>query len=301
MKLSSINLSFDDLVIFIHVIKEGSIIKASKKLSMPSPTISRRLTQLEETIGGLLMYRSSRKITLTTLGQMYMAKFTNLVDEFIETAENLNDYHQKLCGTIKVTAPISLTHQWFGKCIFSFKKEYPDIKIDLMATNKFVDLADMNIDIAIRVGELTDSDWVAKRLLVSKNILCASTEYLEQIHTCVNPVDLLDKNLINISNHLSWSLKNINKPEYYKVRANPCLVMDDTELIIDAAKAGMGICFVPSQFVKNCLSRGELVQILPDWIGNSRPIYLIFKDRNYLPNRVRVFKEYIENYVNENI
>ncbi|OCG00775.1 LysR family transcriptional regulator [Gilliamella sp. wkB112] len=294
-------LSFDDLIIFINVIKEGSIVKAAKKLSIPSPTISRRLTQLEQAIGGLLMYRSSRKITLTTLGQMYMAKFTNLVDEFIEAAENLDDYHQKLCGTIKVTTPISLTHQWFGKCIYSFKKEYPDIKIDLMATNKFVDLADMNIDIAIRVGDLADSDWIAKRLLVSKNILCTSKEYLQQIGGCTNPADLLDKNLINISNNLSWSLKNTNKPEYYEVRANPCLVMDDTELIIDAAKAGMGICFVPSQFVKNSLANGELVQILPDWIGNARSIYLIFKDRNYLPNRVRVFKEYIENYVNKNL
>ncbi|WP_294612385.1 LysR family transcriptional regulator [uncultured Gilliamella sp.] len=294
-------LSFDDLIIFISVIKEGSIVKAAKKLSMPSPTISRRLTQLEQAIGGLLMYRSSRKITLTTLGQMYMAKFTNLVDEFIETAENLEDYHQKLCGTIKVTAPISLTHQWFGKCIFSFKKAYPDIKIDLMATNKLVDLADMNIDIAIRVGDLADSDWIAKRLLISKNILCTSKEYLPHLHDCANPVDLLDKNLININNNLIWPLKNTNKAEYYEVHANPCLVMDDTELIIDAAKAGMGICFVPSQFVKNSLAKGELVQILPDWIGNARSIYLIFKDRNYLPNRVRVFKEYIENYVNKNL
>ncbi|OCG08718.1 hypothetical protein A9G13_01265 [Gilliamella sp. wkB178] len=268
---------------------------------MPSPTISRRLTQLEQAIGGLLMYRSSRKITLTTLGQMYIDKFTNLVDEFIETAENLDDYHQKLSGTIKVTAPMSLTHQWFGNCIFAFKKEYPDIKIDLMATNKIIDLADMNIDIAIRVGDLSDSDWIAKRLLVSKNILCTSKEYLEKIGNCSNPVDLLDHHLINNNNNLNWSLKNINKPEYYQVRATPCLVIDDAELIIDAAKAGIGICFVPSQFVMNCLSSGELVQILPDWIGNARSIYIIFKDRNYLPNRVRVFKEYIENYINKNL
>ena len=294
-------LSIDDLFIFVNVIKEGSIVKASTKLSIPSPTISRRLTQLEEAIGGLLMFRSSRKITLTTLGQMYIAKFTNLVEEFVETAENLNDYYKKLSGTIKITAPISLTHQWFGKCIFSFMKKYPDIKIDLMATNKVVDLADLNIDLAIRVGNLTDSNWVAKRILLSKNILCTSKEYLKRMGGCVHPFHLLDKNLINISHNLSWSLTNKNKHEYYEVRSIPCLVMDDTELIIEAAKEGMGICFVPSQFVKNSILKGELIQILPDWIGSTRPIYLIFKDRNYMPNRVRIFKEHIENYVDLNI
>ncbi|MBC9130591.1 LysR family transcriptional regulator [Frischella sp. Ac48] len=293
-------LSIDDLVIFVKVIKEGSIVKASEKLSIPSPTISRRLTQLEKAIGGLLMYRSHRKIMLTALGQMYITKFTNLVEEFIETAENLEDYYKKLSGTIRITAPISLTHQWFGKCIFSFMRQYPDIKIDLIATNKIIDLADMNIDIAIRVGDLKDSDWIAKKILLSKNILCSSKDYLNQIHNCVNPADLLDKNLLNITQNLSWSLTNTNLHEYYEVRANPYLIMDDTDLIIDAAKEGMGICFVPSEFVKESISNGELVQILPDWVGNPRPISLIFKDRTYLPNRVRFFKEYIENYVSLN-
>lgn len=291
-------LSLDDLVIFVNVIKEGSIVKASHKLCMPSPTISRRLTQLEEAIGGLLMHRSSRKITLTTLGQMYIAKFTTLVEEFVETAVDLYDFNKKLSGTIRITAPLSLTHQWLGNCVFSFMKTYPDIKIDLMATNQIVNLADMNIDIAIRVGDLTDSDWIAKRILLSKNILCSSKDYLEQIPICTHPIDLPDKNLINISHNLSWSLTNTTNKEYYEVQANPYLIMDDTELIIDATKAGMGICFVPSQFVQKSLVNGELVQVLPNWIGSIRPISLIFKDRNYMPNRVKVFKQYIENYVN---
>ncbi|WP_239324993.1 LysR family transcriptional regulator [Snodgrassella gandavensis] len=292
--------SLDDLLIFISVIKEGSIVRASKKLSIPSPTISRRLTQLEEAIGGRLMYRSSRKIALTTLGQMYNDKFRNLVEEFVEATENLDDYHHKLSGTIKITAPISLTHQWFGKCIFSFMKEYSGIKIDLMATNRIVDLAEMNIDIAIRVGNLKDSDWVAKKLLLSKNILCASEKYLKEINGCPHPVNLLDKNLICSHDKVDWLLTNINTQQSYEVQATPCLIIDDTDLIIDAAKESMGICFVPSQFVAQSISNHELQQVLPNWIGNPRPIYLIFKDRNYMPNRVRVFKEYIENYVNTN-
>ncbi|MCT6875918.1 LysR family transcriptional regulator [Frischella perrara] len=290
-------LSLDDLLIFINVIKEGSIVKASKKLSISSATISRRLTQLEEAIEGRLIHRSSRKITLTTLGRIYSDKLTPLLEEFVEVTENLDEYHHKLSGTIRITAPTSLTYQWLTKCIFSFMKAYPSIKIDLLATNRILDLDDMNIDIAIRVGNLTENDWIAKKLLVSNNILCASKAYISQINGCLNPVDLLNKNLINSADTVSWLLTNIKTEESYEVHAKPYLIIDDTKLIIDAAKEGLGICFVPSQFVTESIDKDELEVVLPDWGGNSRPIYLLFKDRNYLPKRVRLFKEYIENYI----
>lgn len=113
----------------------------------------------------------------------------------------------------------------------------------------------------------------------------------------MNPVDLLNKNLINSADTVSWLLTNIKTEESYEVHAKPYLIIDDTKLIIDAAKEGLGICFVPSQFVTESIDKDELEVVLPDWGGNSRPIYLLFKDRNYLPKRVRLFKEYIENYI----
>lgn len=288
----------DDVVIFINVIKEGSIVKASEKLSIPSPTISRRLTQLENSINGRLMFRSSRKIRLTALGQIYFDKLADLVEEFADTTKNLDDYHNKLSGTIRITAPISLSHQWFAKCIFSFMQQYPDIKIDLMVTNRIVDLADLNIDIAIRVGDLKSSDWIAKKLLSSRNILCASRQYLNQIDSCHHPADLLDKNLISYQKNLDWHLSNLKTNETFNIQTNPCLTINDSEFIIEAAKQGMGIGFLPYPFVKKFILNNELEQVLPDWIGCSRTIYLLFRDRNYIPNRVRVLKQYIENYVN---
>ena len=293
------SISLNDLNLFINVVQAGSLTKASENLSIPMATISRRLTQLEESIGEHLLNRSTRSVSLTTLGQMYFDQCVNPLTECMMAVKHLNNSHYQLSGTIKVTAPINLTHQWLANCIFSFMQQYPDIKIDLMVTNRIVDLTALSIDIAIRVGNLDDSNWVAKKLFLSKNILCASPKYLASNSLSLHPVDLKNHRLICSNHSNEWTLKNINTQELYVTDITSHFVVDDTQLIINAAKQDLGICFVPERFVESDIENGKLIRILPEWIGIPRPVYVMVRDRNYIPNRVKIFKEYIEQYLKD--
>lgn len=293
------SISLNDLNLFINVVQAGSLTKASENLSIPMATISRRLTQLEESIGEHLLNRSTRSVSLTTLGQMYFDQCVNPLTECMMAVKHLNNSHYQLSGTIKVTAPINLTHQWLANCIFSFMQQYPDIKIDLMVTNRIVDLTALSIDIAIRVGNLDDSNWVAKKLFLSKNILCASPKYLASNSLPSHPVDLKNHRLICSNHSNEWTLKNINTQELYVTDITSHFVVDDTQLMINAAKQDLGICFVPEQFVESDIKNSKLIRILPEWIGIPRPVYVMVRDRNYIPNRVKIFKEYIEQYLQD--
>ena len=293
------SISLNDLNLFINVVQAGSLTKASENLSIPMATISRRLTQLEESIGEHLLNRSTRSVSLTTLGQMYFDQCVNPLTECMMAIKHLNNSHYQLSGTIKVTAPINLTHQWLANCIFSFMQQYPDIKIDLMVTNRIVDLTALSIDIAIRVGNLDDSNWVAKKLFLSKNILCASPKYLASNSLSLHPVDLKNHRLICSNHSNEWTLKNINTQELYVTDITSHFVVDDTQLMINAAKQDLGICFVPERFVESDIENGKLIRILPEWIGIPRPVYVMVRDRNYIPNRVKIFKEYIEQYLQD--
>ena len=293
------SISLNDLNLFINVVQAGSLTKASENLSIPMATISRRLTQLEESIGEHLLNRSTRSVSLTTLGQMYFDQCFNPLTECVMAVKHLNDSHYQLSGTIKVTAPSNLTHKWLANCIFSFMKQYPDIKIDLMVTNRIVDLTALNIDIAIRVGNLDDSNWVAKKLFLSKNILCASPKYLESNSIPLHPVDLKNHKLICSTISNGWTLKNTKTQELYVTDMTFHFVVDDTQLMINASKQDLGICFVPEQFVYSDIQDGKLIPILPEWIGNSSPVYMMVRDRSYIPNRVKIFKEYIEQYIRD--
>lgn len=293
-------ISLDDLNLFMRIVQSGSLTKASELLSVPLSTLSRRLTQLESAVGGRLLNRSPRTISLTSLGQLYYERCRYPLEECVEVTRHLHDCYHKLSGNIKVTAPINLSNQWVGDCLFAFMKQYPDVKIDLMVSNRMVDLAALNIDIAIRVGKLRDSDWVAKELLSSRNILCASANYLSQAGQPVHPEELRSKKTINASVQSGWDLIKSATSESYYGDIEPYLIIDDVDLIIRAARQDMGICFVPSQFVENMIACGELVQVLPEWAGNVRPIYLVFRDRVSIPLRVRLLKEYIEKYIAKN-
>lgn len=293
------SISLNDLNLFINVVQAGSLTKASENLSIPIATISRRLTQLEESIGEHLLNRSTRSVSLTTLGQMYFDQCVNPLTECMMAVKHLNNSHYQLSGTIKVTAPINLTHQWLANCIFSFMQQYPDIKIDLMVTNRIVDLTALSIDIAIRVGNLDDSNWVAKKLFLSRNILCASPKYLASNSLSLHPVDLKNHRLICSNHSNEWTLKNINTQELYVTDITSHFVVDDTQLMINAAKQDLGICFVPERFAESDIENGKLIRILPEWIGIPRPVYVMVRDRNYIPNRVKIFKEYIEQYLQD--
>lgn len=293
------SISLNDLNLFINVVQAGNLTKASENLSIPMATISRRLTQLEESIGEHLLNRSTRSVSLTTLGQMYFDQCVNPLTECMMAVKHLNNSHYQLSGTIKVTAPINLTHQWLANCIFSFMQQFPDIKIDLMVTNRIVDLTALSIDIAIRVGNLDDSNWVAKKLFFSRNILCASPKYLASNSLPLHPVDLKNHRLICSNHSNEWTLKNINTQELYVTDITSHFVVDDTQLMINAAKQDLGICFVPERFAESDIENGKLIRILPEWIGIPRPVYVMVRDRNYIPNRVKIFKEYIEQYLQD--
>lgn len=291
------SISLDDLNLFINVVKAGSLTKASESMSIPVPTVSRRLTQLEEAVGGRLLNRKTRSISLTSLGLIYYDRCVHPLTECMMVTEHLNEHNHKLSGHIRMTAPMNLLHLWLDDCIFTFMNRYPEIKIDLIVTNHTVDLEGLNVDIAIRIGDLNDNNWISEKLLLSQNLLCASKKYIELNGEPNHPSELKNHNLICHSMNSGWSLTNQKTLESFYSDINAYLMVDDTEFIIRAAKRNLGICFIPSQFAVTALCNRELINILPGWVGNQRLLYLVFRDKNFMPSRIKVFKEHIEQYV----
>ncbi|WP_337879946.1 LysR family transcriptional regulator [Rheinheimera sp.] len=286
--------SLDDLRLFWLVAQAGSFRAAAEQLAMPPSTLSRRINALEQSLGLRLLHRDAHRISLTGTGQQYLARCGPLFHELQDIAGDMQADKQQPVGLIRLTAPANTMHRWLAAALQQFQLMHPKIELDIRLSNWVLDVGEHAIDLAIRVGEPKLQGWIARPLTLVQSVLCASScqSHWRQI---THPAELVDYPLV-ISNPVrQWRLTHQGSGELFEYRpqGNIRLAVDDLNSAQQAIEAGIGIGYLPQRVVEEQISRGLLLPVAPDWRGPLRHTYLLYRDRDNQPLRLRLLIEHL--------
>ena len=257
---------FEALTTFVRVAAAGSFSRVAKQEDVAVSSITRRIDWLESELGAKLFSRSSRRLVLTDAGERFLPRARGLLADLSEAREELVSSHAEPRGLLTVTAPAVFGRRWVAPAAFDFLAQYPQLELDLHLSDEVVDLGARRVDVAIRMGALADSDLIATRIAPLRRLVCASPAYLAQKGRPVTPVDLLQHNCLTVASAPApadwWRFAGVHRNRALPVRGS--LRTDDTDTLLQAAVAGVGIVHLASWLVSEMMVAGRLVALFPD-------------------------------------
>ncbi|AZQ50559.1 LysR family transcriptional regulator [Burkholderia cenocepacia] len=287
----------NDLYYFVQVVEHGGFAPAGRALDMPKSKLSRRIALLEARLGMRLIQRSTRRFTVTDVGQTYYAHCRAMLVEADAADEAIALLHEEPRGIVRVSCPIVLLDSLVGTMIAAFMAACPRVEIHLEATNRRVDVVGEGIDVAIRVRPppLEDSDLALRVLAERGQCLVASPALLREHGVPAVPADLtrlpsLDHGVPQ-STHV-WRLRGPDGA-HAEIHHQPRYVTGGMLALRAAAVAGVGVVQLPTMMVHDEVSRGELVTVLPDWAPRREIVHAVFASRRGLLPAVRALLDFL--------
>jgi DNA-binding transcriptional LysR family regulator len=284
---------FDAMTIFIAAVDGGSLSAAARALGIPLPTVSRKVAELEAHLKTQLLVRTSRRLILTDAGNLYLAACRRILED-VQEAERAaaGEYHTPR-GHLLLTAPMSFGRIHVEPVLLEFLKHYPLITARMVLADQFVNLFQEHIDVAIRIGTLTDSSLIAKRLGAVKWVTCASPLFIEKHGLPKTPDDLLALDCIvfdGLNSGATWDFRNGSKTLSLFIK--PRLSVNLVDAAISAAVAGAGVTRALSYQTKSAEADGKLVRILEAFEPEPLPVHLLYPDHSFLPLKLRAFLDF---------
>jgi len=284
-------LDLNEYRIFSKVAQLSSFSAAAKSLNVPVSMVSRKISDLETRLGILLIKRTTRKLSLTAEGNFLYDKIQIQIQEIEDAEQHLTQNPQGIQGRLRVTAPVALGRGSFLNFISHFKNRHPEIEIELVITNSFIDLVTGAVDVAIRFGELPASNLIAKKLGFSQRILVASSEYLKKHGTPKSPSDLKNHQCLLFAGsgvtEESWSLINGSKKSHLKLKT--FLSANNFETLFELTKQDLGIAFLPDFYLSEQKIPASLKNVLPQWTSSPIPVHALYLSRRLMSRKVEVF------------
>ena len=268
----------DDIVLFVQVVDEGSFSKVAEKLSLTNSVVSKRIGRLEASLNVQLLYRTTRKLNLTDAGRTLYGK-ARLAKLAMQDAENaVTGYADEMRGNIRITMPVVSANLILSAAVADFCKQYPNINVELQINNRFVDLIGEGYDLAIRTAYLEDSSLVARRLVDSQWVICASPAYLKVNGIPSEPKDL-DKHECLIYKFESagtdiWPVKI--EGEDCQIQVKGRFHTNNLNAIRNAALCDLGVAFLPKALVHEELEDKRLLEVLSSCAGKRMGMYAVY-------------------------
>ncbi len=286
----------NDLYLFSLVVEQGSFTAAGRAAALTTSRISRRVAELEKRLGVRLLHRTTRKLTLTPVGEMYYRHCRAMVSEAQAAAEVVEQIQASPRGHVRITCPVLTAHSVIGRIITDFMQAYPEVRISLTATDRLVDLIDEGVDVAIRfrAAPLEDSGLVARPLGESRSHLVASPTFLDRRGRPARPADLSPLPGLAKSRHDAagaWHLTGADG-QTSVIPYQPVLESDDWLVLKQAALAGLGIAVMPDELCREEIAAGRLELVLPQWGLPSANLHIIYTSRRGLIPAVRAFIDF---------
>lgn len=249
---------------FVAVAAAGSFSRIAKQQDVAVSSITRRIDWLESELGAKLFSRSSRRLILTDAGERFLPRAHALLADLSEAKDELVSLNAEPRGLLTVTAPAVFGHRWVSPAAVDFLAQYPLLELELHLSDEVVDLRARRVDVAIRMGSLPDSELIATRIAPMRRFVCASPAYLERFRRPVAPADLLQHNCLTAAPAPAdwWRFEGVNRNRPLPVRGT--LRTDDTDTLLQAAVAGVGIVHLASWLVGEMIVAGRLVVLLPN-------------------------------------
>jgi DNA-binding transcriptional LysR family regulator len=278
------------ILIFASVAETGSFTAAARALALPKSTVSRKVLELEKRVGARLIQRTTRTLRLTDVGRVYFEHFARISRDADEADLAVQRMQATPRGVLRVTAPLSFRTP--GRIAAEFVKRYPDVRIEVVCTDRNVDLVAEGFDVAIRAGPLTDSSLIARKVAMVKQVLVAAPAYLRRRGSPGAPLELQEHETIAFGAGPSpsvWSLHNAG--ESVDVRVRPRLAVNDVDWMHEAARRGIGIALLPEHVCREDLHAGRLRQVLTEWSSGEIPLHALYPTPRHLSRKVVTFIE----------
>jgi len=289
---------FAAMAYFVHVVEQGGFSAAARHLSEPLSTISRRVAELEQSLGVRLLERSTRKVRLTHLGETYFDYCRRGLREFEVGTLALRDRQSEVSGLLRITVPPSLVEPFFLPAVVAFQAQYPNARVAILSTERYVDLLHERIDMAFRISPLKDSRMTTRRIASYAAYLVAAPSYLQGKPPVVVPSDLPFHRIVafeGVPGPVAWSLKRQldTKPDgTATVDLVAHLSMNDFAGVLAAAIIGCGIAQIPSILCAQHLREGRLARVLPDWSFDPVTISAVTPGSQYMSRLNRLFLDH---------
>ncbi|MEJ2575360.1 MAG: LysR family transcriptional regulator [Gammaproteobacteria bacterium] len=286
---------FADIETFVAVVDLGSFSAAAERLGTAKSAVSRRVAQLEGRLGARLLNRTTRRLSLTDAGRALHERAKRILSDLEEAEGEVAHAEAALRGRLKVATPLSFGLLHLGPALEDFLIQHPELEVELDLNDRQVDLVSEGFDLALRIGQLTDSSLIARRISTVRRVTVASPDYLARHGTPQHPGEL-DRHhglrYTNVPRQEAWS--------YFDAQGRPVrprvpdrLAANNGELLADAAERGLGIAVQPTFMVHEALREGRLRAVLTDWTLAEQGMYLVYPPGRFLSQRVRAYSDHL--------
>jgi DNA-binding transcriptional LysR family regulator len=295
-------MEIETLRTFVEVMRRGSFAAVARELDVDPSTVSRAIGTLEQQLDVRLFQRTTRKLSPTEAALAYFDRVEPMIDELERAALVAVDSGDTPRGLLRVTAAVAFAQANLAPLLPEFAKRYPEVGLDLLLTDAFVDLVEQRIDIAVRLGRVTDSSFIAYRLAGMVYAVCASPDYLKRRGRPNSPADLARHDCLryrypNPGYGPRWRFR-MGDDEPFDVPVRGPIAASSGGVLRQCAVAGMGVVLLPRWIVAEELASGALVELLTNFRASpadfDNAIWLLYPSRSYLPLKVRVFADFLK-------
>jgi len=285
----------NSLIVFAKVVEANGFSEAARRLKMPISTVSRRVAELEDQLGVRLLERSTRGLRLTDAGSEVFEHALRSA-ELSETVDNIASNHLgNVSGVLRLSAPPSISDSLLAPLVGAFQASHPDVRVQILVTERMVDHIAEGVDLVLRVGALRDSTLVARKILTYRHQLLASPAYVEKRGSPKTPQELLDHRLLAFSRwtpESRWIFVHVNGRDKETLNFQPHLSMNDYAGLAAALVAGAGIGELPPVVQPQLVRDGRLIEIMPKWRFRTVELSVVHLGNRHIARPVRVFKEF---------
>ena len=282
----------NDIVVFARVVEAGSFVGAARVTGIPKSTVSRKVSELEARLGARLLQRTTRSLTLTDVGQTFFRHAQRVVAEVEEAARAVTVMQEAPRGLVRVTLPLNVG--FFAPIVASFMRQHPQVQVELVGTDRVVDLVAEGFDLAIRAGDLEDSSLVARRLGKLESYLVASPAFVRRHGVPKEPADVepLDCIVFGAGQQRGhWPLRREGRTVTIEPKAR--MTVNDFEFVEVAARAGLGIAMLPVYRCVDGLRTKQLRRVLPQWCAREFPLHAVYPTSRHLSPAVGALLEHL--------
>jgi len=289
------------LVEFVAVVDSGSVTGAARALGVPRPTISKRLARLEARLGVRLLHRTTRRMTLTKPGAVLYEKARRVVEAAHEAEDAVLRLDDVPRGRLRILVPPRVPEETFTRWLTSFLTQFPEVSLDVVATDVHVDLVAEGFDVAMVYGPMQDVSLVSRTLVINQVIAVASPTYLQTHGTPACANDLAQHNCL--SGYAGGTVPVLHWPlvDGGSVRVQGSLSTNHAGLRLEAARRHVGITLVVDRTATQALESGELVPVLPGIVGRTDHVRLVYPHREFLDPKVRAFVDFMVDRIGHRI
>nr|WP_316655825.1 LysR family transcriptional regulator [uncultured Gellertiella sp.] len=283
---------------FIDVVEAEGFSAAARKVGRSKALLSKYVRELEDEIGALLLNRTTRQFSLTEAGHTYYRTAADILKEIDNLADLVRENNADLKGRLRISVPRTYMDAEIGQSLIDFAIAYPDLSLEIVAEDRFVDLIEEGFDVAVRITKLEDSGMIARKLTDFQVYICATPAFIATHGPFREPMDLARVPAIIDTNSRTHNAVRFYNPDGTgtTVPLAGRMEVNSPRASLRAARAGLGLGIIPDFIAQPYVLSGELQVLFGDCSPKDRGIYAIYPHRRYLPAKVRIFVDFLSTW-----